>query len=111
VSQITSDGSAISPEAHFRRIPAERRVRRSSTRAGATDRPHARPKIDREKSAGSEERRETPGLPSRSSVARKGRLAMADKRALKWIGMLFGAVTLTVISTTVAIIIAARQAQ
>jgi len=30
--------------------------------------------------------------------------AMADKRALKWIGMLFGAVTLTVISTAAAVV-------
>jgi len=29
---------------------------------------------------------------------------MADKRALKWIGMLFGAVTLTVISTAAAVV-------
>ena len=29
---------------------------------------------------------------------------MADKRALKWIGMLFGALTLTVISTAAAVV-------
>jgi hypothetical protein len=63
----------------------------------------AQPGFVRENYAKLPEHSETFQQPSRFSQT-KGRLAMADKRALKLIGMLFGALTLMVISTAAAVV-------